>query len=141
LVTKPGPPLFWGRLDKARKFTLQAVAATERAEVHEAAAGLEAAAAMREALFGYRVEAGQRAAAALSLSKGREAQYGAALALVLTGDTVRAPALTNDFGMRFPEDTIVRFNYMPTLWAQIALSRSEALKAIEVLTGGRAPAQ
>jgi len=41
--------------------------------------------------------------------------------------------LADDLGTRFPEDTIVRFNYMPTLLAQIALSRGEALKAIEVL--------
>jgi eukaryotic-like serine/threonine-protein kinase len=123
---------FLGRLDKARRFTQQAVAAAERAEVHEAAADFEAAAAMREALFGYPAEARERAAV-LSLSKGRETQYGAALALALTGDTVRAQALTDDLGTRFPEDTIVRFNYMPTLLAQIALSRGEALKAIEVL--------
>jgi eukaryotic-like serine/threonine-protein kinase len=124
---------FFGRLAKARRSTLQAVASAERAEVHETAASFEAAAAMWEALFGYPVEARKRAAAALSLSKGREAQYGAALALALTGDTVRAQALTDDLGTRFPEDTIVRFNYMPTLLAQIALSRGEALKAIEVL--------
>jgi eukaryotic-like serine/threonine-protein kinase len=128
-----GTAAFWGRLDKARRFTQQAVAAAERAEVHEVAAGFEAAAAMWEALFGYPVEARQRAAAGLSLSKGREAQYGAALALALTGDTVRAQALTDDLGTRFPEDTIVRFNYMPTLLAQIALSRGQASKAIEVL--------
>jgi eukaryotic-like serine/threonine-protein kinase len=128
-----GTAAFLGRLDKARRSTQQAVADAERAELHEAAAGLEAAAAMREALFGYPVEARQRAAAALSLSKGRETQFGAALALVLTGDTVRAQVLTDDLGTRFPEDTIVRFNYMPTLLAQIALSRGHASKAIEVL--------
>jgi eukaryotic-like serine/threonine-protein kinase len=124
---------FIGRLAKARRSTLQSVAAAERSEGHEEASGFETAAAIREALFGYPVEARQRAAAALSLSKAREVQYGAALALALTGDAGRAQALTDDLGRRLPEDTIVRFNYIPTLLAQIALSRAEAPKAIEAL--------
>jgi eukaryotic-like serine/threonine-protein kinase len=124
---------FIGRLAKARRSTLQSVAAAERSDGHGEASGFETAAAIREALFGYPVEARQRAAAALSLSKAREVQYGAALALALTGDAGRAQALTDDLGRRLPEDTIVRFNYIPTLLAQIALSRAEAPKAIEAL--------
>jgi eukaryotic-like serine/threonine-protein kinase len=34
---------------------------------------------------------------------------------------------------KFPEDTVVRFNYLPTLHAQLALSRNDASRAIEVL--------
>jgi tetratricopeptide (TPR) repeat protein len=34
---------------------------------------------------------------------------------------------------RFPEDTNVQFNYLPTLRAQLALSRNDPSKAIEAL--------
>ena len=122
-----------GRLEKARMSSRQAVAAAERVEEHETAAGYEAAAALREALFGNPVEARERAEAALLLSNGRDVQYGAASALALTGDVVRAQALTDDLGKRFPEVTIVRFNYLPTLEAQLALSRNDASKALETL--------
>jgi tetratricopeptide (TPR) repeat protein len=34
---------------------------------------------------------------------------------------------------RFPEDTSVQFNYLPTLRAQVALSHNDPSKAIEIL--------
>jgi eukaryotic-like serine/threonine-protein kinase len=64
---------------------------------------------------------------------GRDRQYGAALAHALAGDRVRAQALTDDLDKKFPEDSVVRFNYLPTLHAQLALSRNDTAKAIEVL--------
>jgi ATP/maltotriose-dependent transcriptional regulator MalT len=51
----------------------------------------------------------------------------------LAGDAARAQALADDLAMRFPEDTIVQFNYLPTIHAQLALDRNEASKAIETL--------
>jgi predicted Zn-dependent protease len=55
------------------------------------------------------------------------------LALALAGDVVRAQALADDLGRRFPEDTLVRVVYLPTLHAQIALNRNDSSKAIEDL--------
>jgi len=60
-------------------------------------------------------------------------RYGAALALAMAGDAARAQALAEDLAKRFPEDTLVQFNYLPTLHAQVALSRNNASKAIEAL--------
>ena len=122
-----------GRLAKARGFSRQAVASAERAEEKETAAGYEADAAVREALFGNEAEARQRAAAVFALSTGRDVQYGAALALALAGDAHRALALADDLGKRFPEDTIVQFNYQPTIHAQFALERNDTSRAIEAL--------
>jgi tetratricopeptide (TPR) repeat protein len=119
-----------GRLGKAREFSRRAVASAERAEEKETAAGYEAEAALREALFGNATEARQRAASALALSAGRDVQYGAALALALAGDASRAQALADDLGKHFPEDTVVQFNYLPTLHAQLALRRNDSSKAI-----------
>ena len=122
-----------GRVTKAREFSRQAFASAERAEEKETAAGYEASAALREALFGNGAQARQLIAPALALSPGRDVQYATALSLALTGNAVRAEALADDLGKRFPEDTIVRFNYLPTLHAQFALSRNDASKAIEFL--------
>jgi eukaryotic-like serine/threonine-protein kinase len=61
-------------------------------------------------------------------------RYVAAFALALTGESAGAKAVLGDLEKRFPEDTIVRFNYLPTLRAQIALNEpSGAGKAIEAL--------
>jgi serine/threonine protein kinase/predicted Zn-dependent protease len=122
-----------GRLREARDFSRRAEASAERAEEQETAASYQADAALREALFGNAAEARQRAAAALGLSTGRDVKYGAALALALAGDAARAQALADDLAKRFPEDTVVQFNYLPTLHAQLALSRNDASKAIEAL--------
>jgi eukaryotic-like serine/threonine-protein kinase len=122
-----------GRLARARDFSRRAVASAERVEEKEGVADWEADAAMREALFGNAAEARQRASAALALSRGRDAQYVAALALATAGNAARAQALADDFSKRFPEDTIVRFNYLPTLQAQLALRRNDDSNAIEAL--------
>ena len=47
--------------------------------------------------------------------------------------TIRAQALADDLGKRFPESTLVQFNYLPTLRAKLALSRGNATEAIESL--------
>jgi hypothetical protein len=41
--------------------------------------------------------------------------------------------LAHDLDSRFAEDTSVQFNYLPTLRAEIALSRYDPLRAIEIL--------
>jgi eukaryotic-like serine/threonine-protein kinase len=122
-----------GRLREARELTHRAVASANRAEKKEVAASYQAGAALQEGLFGITGEARQQAAAALGLSTGRDVQYQAGFVLALAGGAGRALELTDDLGKRFPEDTIVRFNYLPTLQAQLALSRNSAPKAIEIL--------
>ena len=79
------------------------------------------------------MEARHSANSALQLSNGRDAEYAAAFALALAGDSSRAESLLNDLEKRFPEDSSVRFNYLPALRAQLALNRYDARKAIEVL--------
>jgi tetratricopeptide (TPR) repeat protein/predicted Ser/Thr protein kinase len=122
-----------GHLGKARDLSRQAVASAERAEEKETAATYEAAAALREALVGNSEEAKRRVAQALRLSSGREVLFGAALTLSFAGDTVRARLLADDLAKRFPDDTIVRFNYLPTLRAQLALNRKSASQSVEAL--------
>jgi serine/threonine protein kinase/tetratricopeptide (TPR) repeat protein len=133
LVNEADTAAYAGRLGRARKFSRQAVVSAVQAEEKETAASYEADAALREGLFGNAAEARQRAAAALGLSSGRDVEYGAALGLVFVGDVPRAQALADDLAKRLPEDTVVQFNYLPTIRAQIALSRNDSSKAVEVL--------
>jgi tetratricopeptide (TPR) repeat protein len=127
---------FAGRLHQARVMSGQAVEVALQANRRESAAQHEAAAAVREALFENPLEARTRAAAAQKLSRGKDAQYGAALAFSFAGDSFRAQALTKDLEQRYPEDTLVRFSFLPTLRAIAAIQHGEPSMALDML--GRA---
>jgi hypothetical protein len=137
LGTEADTAAYSGRLGKARELSRQAVASALQAQQKETAARYEAAAALREALFGNATEARQRAASALRLSTSRDLQYAVSLALAFIGESSRdqaqAEKLADDLAAHFPEDTVVQFNCLPTLHAQLAISRNDASKAIDVL--------
>ena len=122
-----------GRLREARKVSSQAVELAEQAGHRERAALFETGSALREAFFGNATAATQRASSALALAKDREVEYGAALALALAGNSSRAQTLADDLEKNFPEDTSVRFSYLPVLRAILALNRRQPSKAIEAL--------
>jgi tetratricopeptide (TPR) repeat protein len=133
VVNEANTAAYSGHLQAARKLSRRAVASAERAEETEEAATYEADAALREGLFGNNDEARQLAAAALGLSTGRNVQFQAALALALAQDATRAQPLGDDLGRRFPEDTIVQFNFLPTTRAQIDFIHNDFARAIEAL--------
>jgi eukaryotic-like serine/threonine-protein kinase len=122
-----------GRLRQAREISRRAVDSAERSGEKEAAATYRVVAALREALFGNAGKARRQAPLAMVRSTGRDVLYGAALALAYTGDGGRARTLLDDLDKRFPEDTLVQFNYLPTLRAELALNRGKAPEAIENL--------
>ena len=122
-----------GQLRAAREFSRRAMDSAERAEEKETAATYSAMSGLREALFGNSVEARRRAALAVERSTGRDAQYGAALVLAYAGDDKQAQKLTDDLGKRFPEDTLVQFNYLPTLRAKLAVNWENASGGVEIL--------
>jgi tetratricopeptide (TPR) repeat protein len=93
----------------------------------------QAADAVCEAHFGNTAAAKERAGAALQIAKGRDVEYAAAYALALSGDIARSQSLADDLAKRFPEDTPVQFEYLPTLRALFALTHREAAGAVERL--------
>ena len=134
LALEANTAAYMGKLSAAREISRQATTSAARAGEKEPAAGCEAAAALWEALYGNSGAARQHSAAALALSNGREAQYVSALALAVIGDSEQAHALTNDLERRYPDDTIVQFNYLPTLRARLALNVPQnTQKAFEML--------
>jgi serine/threonine protein kinase/tetratricopeptide (TPR) repeat protein len=124
---------YFGRVRDAREFSRRAVDSAERTGEKEMAATYSAVSGLREALFGNANEARRRATLAIGRSAGRDVQYGAALTFAYAGHDGRAQALSDDLGKRFPEDTIVQFNYLLTLRAKLAVNRGNASEALESL--------
>jgi DNA-binding winged helix-turn-helix (wHTH) protein/tetratricopeptide (TPR) repeat protein len=124
---------YFGRMQRSREFSRRVVASAERADEKEAAASCEAEYAVTEALFGNRVEARNKATAALRLSTGRDVQYAAALARALAEDSAGAVSLVDDLVKRFPEDTIIQLNYSPTVHAQVSLNMKNVARAFNDL--------
>jgi tetratricopeptide (TPR) repeat protein len=132
---------FYGQLSKARDFSRKAVASALKADEKETASGYEADAALREALFGNPVEARQRAATAMALATPRDVEYGIALASAVTDTSKNSQAQItkrmDDLARRFPEDTVVQFNYLPTVNAILQINTGNPAKAIEILEAAR----
>jgi eukaryotic-like serine/threonine-protein kinase len=124
---------YTGHLQEARGMSRHAADLAQQAAHGERAGLFETGAAIWEAFFGNTSAANRSATAALELAKDREVEYGAAFALALAGDSSRSQALANDLEKRFPEDTSVRFNYLPVLRALLVLNHGEPAKAIELL--------
>ncbi len=122
-----------GHLRQARTMSRRAVELAQQASERETAALYQVPAALREAFFGNAVEARQGAMAALALSRDRETEYGAALALALSGENSQSQRLAEDLEKRFAEDTSVRFSYEPALRAVLALNHGEPARAIDLL--------
>jgi tetratricopeptide (TPR) repeat protein len=97
------------------------------------AATFIAARAVWEALSGNSAEAGTAAMAALELSTGRDVEYAAGLALALPGSSARSEALSGDLEKRFPEDTFVKFTYVPVLRALASQGNGKFADSVERL--------
>jgi tetratricopeptide (TPR) repeat protein len=123
---------YYGHWQQARIKARRAVDLAVGTGHPEAASQHEAGEAVRAFFFGYPAEARRAASAALAYSKNRDAEAGTALALAFLGDP-RSETLMNDLERRFPEDTFVRFSYVPVLRAQLALDHRDPAKAIELL--------
>jgi DNA-binding winged helix-turn-helix (wHTH) protein/tetratricopeptide (TPR) repeat protein len=124
-----------GHLREARAISRRAVIQAQQAGQPERAALWEVGAAIREAFFGNKEPAKNGATSALKLSRDQEIEYGAGLAFAISGDSKEATALADDLEKRFPEDSSIRFNYLPTIRAIVALNggnEATALQSLEV---------
>ncbi len=122
-----------GEFTKVRELTQRAADSAQRANQKETAAEYQAHAAIREALAGDAAMAKQPVQAALAMANGKNVEAFSAIALGLAGDSARAGQLAAELAKRFPEDTIVQFDYLPMIRAAIALRGGEPGKAVEAL--------
>ena len=133
IANEAGTAAYHGQLSKGRQLSRSAIESAERAGEKETAAGYKADAALREALFGNAGQVRSWAEPALAGSADRIARFVTMLALAIVGDSAWAQALAAELEKRFPQDTIVKFNFLPTLHAQLALSRKYPSQGIEAL--------
>jgi DNA-binding winged helix-turn-helix (wHTH) protein/tetratricopeptide (TPR) repeat protein len=122
-----------GQFGKARELTDRAAESANRAGQKESAAAYQAEAAVREALAGNAGEAKRRAATALRSSTGSDVTALAGIALARSGEVVQAGRLADDLAKRFPEDTVVQFDYLPMIRAYLALQGGRASDAVASL--------
>jgi eukaryotic-like serine/threonine-protein kinase len=123
-----------GHLRKSRELNELAVESATSAGDKETATEWNMGAALREAAYGNRTEARHIALATLSqpvTSRATEAM--GALVLAWTGDTARAESLVDSLAKRSPRDTLMRTIVLPTVRAQIELSRKNPERSIELL--------
>ena len=127
-----------GRLTEANTLSDHAVSQARLAGLVERAALFQGARAVWNAFFGSRAEAHRSAAAALSLYRSRDADYGPAFALALLQDAAPGHQIEADLDERYPQDTSVQFSYLPALRALDALNQGDSAKAL-ALTQAAAP--
>jgi eukaryotic-like serine/threonine-protein kinase len=122
---------YFGHLGRARDLSRQASNSAKRAGENESSATYDAVAALREGLFGNANQAGQRTALAKERSGGPDKYYAVVLALAYSGDG--SQGLADNFNESFLENTVVQFNYLPTLRAKLALNHSNPQLALDTL--------
>jgi len=133
LASRADTAAYSGRLTEARDLSRQAMDSAGRADLTEAAATYAARSDLREALFGNLDEARRSATMPMQRSTDQGVQFSFALALVYTGNDKQAEALADDLAKRFPEDTLVQYNFLPTLRAKLALNKGDVSEAIRSL--------
>jgi eukaryotic-like serine/threonine-protein kinase len=119
---------YFGRLGRARELSRQAADSAKRAGENESALTYEGVAALREGLFANADKALQLTELAKERSGGPDKYYAVVLALAYAGDG--SQELADRFNASFPENTVVQFNYLPTLRAKLALIHANPEQAL-----------
>ena len=130
-----------GQFRLARSFAHRASVSAQRASKKQDSGIYEADDAIREALVGNADVAKQQARTALALSNAKDVEAMSALALSLAGDSIGSMHLASDLNKRFPQDTVIQFNYLPTIRASAEIhgrvrdqvQQTVADKAIKIL--------
>ena len=122
-----------GRLKEAKSAVQRAADLNQEPDQRSRKALIKIGPALWDAFFGNVAAARKGAAEAADLSKDRDAEYGAAFALALSGESSRSRVLAKDLEKRFPEDTGVKVFYLPAIRALLELDGGQPSKAIEML--------
>ncbi len=123
----------YGHLTRARDFSRRAVDAAVRNSSKESAAIWQVNAALREAEFGNLATAKQDVATALTLTPGRDVEMLAALALVRSGEIVRAKTIVGELEKSYPSQTVLKVYWLPTIKAAIELNANNAAQSLVYL--------
>lgn len=124
---------YFGEVDKARALSRRAIEAARRGNETEQAALRAITDALRDAEFGYLLQARTNIEQALAMDNGRSIQMLAALALARSGDIAKAEAIANTLQERYPNHTFLRVYWLPAIRAAIEIQRENFDRAIRYL--------
>jgi DNA-binding winged helix-turn-helix (wHTH) protein/tetratricopeptide (TPR) repeat protein len=122
-----------GQMVEARAMQDRAVNLAGYGQKQELEAQLLVTASFTELFYGYRDNASTQVRSALRLSTARNVAYAAGLVLAMTANSDEALRLADDLLQRFPDDTLVRYNYVPTIRAALALTKNQPQQAVDLL--------
>ena len=124
---------YYGHLRKARTLSAQAVASAQRADARETAALWAINAGLREMETGNMALVKPAIRQALSLAPTRDVKALVALMLIRTGDTAQARKLIAELEKTNPENTMMNFQWLPTLKASLEIQAGHPQAAIPLL--------
>src|SRR5438876_446064 len=122
-----------GQLRKSRELLKDAIAAFQRLQLREAAAGRLADAAPVEAFIGDAALARKQAADALAQVRNQTTVLDAADTAAILGDAAKAEAFTAEMHKHFPSNTLINKVRVPATRALLELHRNNPQKAVALL--------
>jgi tetratricopeptide (TPR) repeat protein len=134
LLMQSSKEAYYGHLQKARELNRRAAASGEGSGRKESAAWVRTKQALREAAVGNLAEARRRAiATAEEPVVGPIAEADRALIFAWVGDTARAESIIDGLAKESPRGTIVQSVIVPTVRAEVELSKKNPERSIELL--------
>lgn len=124
---------YHGQFAKAEQFAHSAAESAQRIGEKETAAEYLARDALRQAIVDNDAAAKQELHAALATPNARQTEEIAPVVFALTGDSAQAGRFATDLAKRYPENTIVQFDYLPMTHAALALRSGDATRAVDAL--------
>ena len=122
-----------GKMRQSRELYRQATESAQQAKLTENVAGVLSRQARTEAEAGNAAQARETVRAALAISRNRFELASAGLALATAGDVAQASAIADQLSKEFPTDTFVNSVWVPSMRAEVEVSRGNPAKAIELL--------
>jgi tetratricopeptide (TPR) repeat protein len=120
-----------GQFKKALEFTAKSTELMLSQDRKENASQNEAISSFDEAAVGQCAESKQRAAHAITLSRGKVDLSVAAIAFALCGDTSQAQSLSDELLKRFPQETLSSGVMVPLIRGAIENNRGRYAEALE----------
>jgi eukaryotic-like serine/threonine-protein kinase len=122
-----------GHLRESRDLAQRAAESARRADEDEVATDVEANSLLESALFAQVTDVESCSQLPPTTHAAKVSLYALAMSCALAGKSAPAQSLADYLAKGFPEDTLVQFNFLPVIRAQIALNQNNPQKAIDLL--------
>ena len=123
---------YYGRLRDARQLSRRAAESARRQQAQEIAATCEMVAGLRDIEVG-NLAIGKRSVRSAAISPTRDVGILAAFAFARIGDALRALALINEIERRNPDNTLVKYYWVPAVKAALEIHTGHPQSAVSLL--------